>query len=234
MKLGYLSSEYEKAGMERYRAFKLAPALTEIPMCALVAVDGNGDLVKADASTGMKAEGFVFIASVQDPYGAVSYNVAPSFANIGTREYRRMGMMRKGFATIYNDNGDELSSYFKMKDVVLTGTVATTDTDATVTGTGTKFTTELIVGDYITIADVGTKQVLSIASDTSLELTALAGTTATGKKATALNAYGNPLYLAEDNSPLPFTMLVPTTNKQLVGRVDSDTVIEYDIAIEMV
>ena len=62
----------------------------------------------------------------------------------------------------------------------LTGTCAVTNGDATVTGTSTLFLTELEVGSKITIATVD-YQVLSIASDTSLELTAnYAGTTASG------------------------------------------------------
>lgn len=62
----------------------------------------------------------------------------------------------------------------------LTGTCAVTNDDATVTGSGTSFTTELEVGSKITIATVD-YQVLSIASDTSLELTAnYAGTNASG------------------------------------------------------
>jgi len=234
MKLGYLSSEFEKNGMERYTAFNLASALTELGMCALIGVDGTGKIVKADASTGIKAEGFIFTASVQDKYAATTYNVTPSFANTGVREYRKTAMMRKGFAVIYNDNGDELTSYYKMADVTLTGTLATTDISATVTGTNTLFTTELIAGDYINIPTVGIVQVLSIASATSLTLTAVAGTTASEKTGVAQNAYGNPLYTAEDDSTLPFTMVVPTTNKQLVGRVESSTVVEYDIQIEMV
>lgn len=52
-----------------------------------------------------------------------------------------------------------------------TGTAATTSSDATVTGTGTAFLTEIEVGDIITIGSV-TGEVLSVASDTSLELTA--------------------------------------------------------------
>lgn len=62
----------------------------------------------------------------------------------------------------------------------LTGTCAVTNGNATVTGTKTLFLTELEVGSKVTIATVD-YQVLSIASDTSLELTtSYAGTTASG------------------------------------------------------
>lgn len=54
----------------------------------------------------------------------------------------------------------------------LTGTVSTTTGDATVTGTGTLFLTELVVGDTIRVTDTSeVLKVLSIASNTSLEAT---------------------------------------------------------------
>lgn len=55
----------------------------------------------------------------------------------------------------------------------LSGTVATSSGDATVTGTGTAFTTELEAGDTIRVTDTGEILVVSsITSDTSLEATA--------------------------------------------------------------
>ena len=52
----------------------------------------------------------------------------------------------------------------------LTGTVTTVQDDATIAGSGTAFTTEIEIGDLMVIADVPYR-ILSIASDTSLELT---------------------------------------------------------------
>ena len=58
----------------------------------------------------------------------------------------------------------------------LTGTLATTNTDATVTGTSTLFTTELVVGDTIRIGVTNEiLEVLSITSNTSLEATTNSG-----------------------------------------------------------
>jgi hypothetical protein len=54
----------------------------------------------------------------------------------------------------------------------LTGTHTFTNADATVTGSGSAYTTELAVGDIIISAGGVKGRVLSIASDTSLELTA--------------------------------------------------------------
>lgn len=63
----------------------------------------------------------------------------------------------------------------------LSGTVATAGTDA-ITGTSTKFTTELVVGDVIIIQGEPAPLVVeAIASDTALTTTTIATTTATGK-----------------------------------------------------
>lgn len=64
----------------------------------------------------------------------------------------------------------------------LTGTLTFTNGSATVTGSGTAFSTELEVGDYIILdADETWAEVLSIESDTSLTLTAVyAGTGGSG------------------------------------------------------
>ncbi len=67
----------------------------------------------------------------------------------------------------------DASEFVSSRSTDLTGTVAVTAASPTVTGTGTAFTSELEVGDNIIITDT-TEQytVLSIASDTSLTLTA--------------------------------------------------------------
>lgn len=68
----------------------------------------------------------------------------------------------------------------------LTGTLTFTNASATVTGSGTSFTTELAVGDKIILdADEIWSEVLSIASDTSLTLSAVyagAGDSGAGSK----------------------------------------------------
>ena len=67
----------------------------------------------------------------------------------------------------------------------VTGTVATDQTDATVTGSGTAFTTELKAGQTLVIATVP-YQIASIQSDTALELAvAYAATSGTGLTVTA-------------------------------------------------
>ncbi|MEA2166435.1 MAG: hypothetical protein QOK37_4562 [Thermoanaerobaculia bacterium] len=69
----------------------------------------------------------------------------------------------------------------------VSGTVATTNNSATVTGTGTAFT-QLHVGDLITISG-STAAVLSITNDTSLTISAPASSTATGLTYTSTVPY---------------------------------------------
>jgi hypothetical protein len=66
----------------------------------------------------------------------------------------------------------------------LTGTVAKTNASATVTGTGSTFTTQLVSGDVIRIpggTSTEDRTVLTIASDTSLTVTVAFTTTASGQ-----------------------------------------------------
>lgn len=74
---------------------------------------------------------------------------------------------------------DAASSIVHAGSTVGTGTVATTNTDATITGTGTSFTTDLAAGDKVAIA--GTVYVVdSVTDDTHFEATVAAGATAAG------------------------------------------------------
>lgn len=74
-----------------------------------------------------------------------------------------------------------------------TGTVAMTAGDATVTGTGTAFTTELVIGQAIQIFG-NDYIVLEIASDTSLTLSVPAVHTATGETLTRYMDFPFPMY----------------------------------------
>jgi len=70
---------------------------------------------------------------------------------------------------------------WKQRSQAKTGTVATTSSSATITGTGTDFDGEYAVGDEIVITDGDTLEIQSIASDTSMTATANASTTVSGK-----------------------------------------------------
>ncbi len=86
--------------------------------------------------------------------------------------------------------------------VNLTGTVSVTNGSATVTGTGTLFTTQLVVNDLLFISGAGYR-VAAIVNNTSLTLTtAYAGITASGLTAT--------------KTPTPFNTDVNAANMQQI------------------
>ena len=66
--------------------------------------------------------------------------------------------------------GDEIRVEKSPDPTALTGTTAWTLNGTTVTGTGTLFTTELAIGDFISAPDGGWYEVITIASDTSATL----------------------------------------------------------------
>ena len=66
--------------------------------------------------------------------------------------------------------GDEVRVAKSPDPTALTGTTAWTLNDTTVTGTGTAFTSELAIGDFISAPDGGWYEVITIASDTSATL----------------------------------------------------------------
>ena len=66
--------------------------------------------------------------------------------------------------------GDEVRVAKSPDPTALTGTTAWTMNGTTVTGTGTLFTTELAIGDFISAPDGGWYEVITIASDTSATL----------------------------------------------------------------
>lgn len=77
----------------------------------------------------------------------------------------------------------------------LTGTLSTTSGDATVTGTGTSFTSELEVGQAVRVTD--TSEVLyvsSITSDTEFEATANSSNNEASSAAVVLHAEVKPYY----------------------------------------
>ena len=66
--------------------------------------------------------------------------------------------------------GDEVRVAKSPDPTALTGTTEWTLNGTTVTGTGTLFTTELVIGDFISAPDGGWYEVITIASDTSATL----------------------------------------------------------------
>lgn len=96
--------------------------------------------------------------------------------------------------------------FYKSVPFQPTGTAACTSGSPTVTGTGTKFLTELQVGDSITIGAQAGKIVKSIASDTSLTLT----TNASGNVSTTAFSLNRWVFLSS------------LLNKQVYGALPGD------------
>lgn len=111
----------------------------------------------------------------------------------------------------------------------LTGTVAKTNGSASLTGTGTLFTTELAVGDYI---QVGTeiRQVLTIPSATSLTVLSIFNATASGvtatKPPTKLRANTPGIYIATFRAYISTS--VSTGDRDTRLRLNGTTLIEFE------
>lgn len=89
----------------------------------------------------------------------------------------------------------------KRDSFAITGTAAVTNSSPTVTGSGTSFTTELNIGDMVTIASVKYR-VAAIANTTSLTLGSVyAGTTASGLTITGQDT---PRFLDQTEGRLTF------------------------------
>lgn len=70
---------------------------------------------------------------------------------------------------------------FKSRSAALTGTVTTTNTSPTITGSGTTFTKDYVAGDEIVVTDGNTLIVLTVNSDTSITATTNATLSVSGK-----------------------------------------------------
>ena len=94
----------------------------------------------------------------------------------------------------------------------LTGTIATTATSRTLTGTGTLFTTELVVGDTIKLSGLSASYVVeTITSNTSLDVTAVVATTTSG------NTYAK---YGTQYGPPRFFLTGPLSNHKGLGVAD--------------
>ena len=151
-------------------------------------------------------------------------------ATIQFSAFGRKGVTTRTFSEtkqLYSDTANEdftadadLSSDFGSR-VALTGNISVANSGTTITGSGTKFNTELVIGDQITFIDNAgstiTKIVESISSDTVLEISAAVGGSgvATSKVATRNRAVINNPELNTPIFKLPFTpikTLLTTSN----------------------
>jgi hypothetical protein len=151
-------------------------------------VDGSG--YSAWSSGGTAAHTVIILNNVKGEFTDGETITAPTDSRTGTLQFSSLGC--KGFeqkefhqtkgvsmagSPTYTANTSLGSSYAEHK--ILTGNITAANSATAVTGSGTRFTTELKIGDSITWSDNAnttvTRVVESIISDTSLELTAALG-----------------------------------------------------------
>jgi len=182
-------------------------------------------LIYADASTSVKAAGFVWrtsppiqdktvidqINSSDENYYPVGYSTTAL-----EREETPLVLIQRGVVVLRDTARDY---HFNTVKEVITGTVEVAGGAlGTVAGTGTAFTTELRVGDLISV-DGNIKEVLAIASDTSLTVTTdFSGAVAASTVIYIESDLRRQVFLGEDGL---FTVKAPVSGafQQVVGYV---------------
>lgn len=101
----------------------------------------------------------------------------------------------------YNNTGfEDFTADIAPEFTVLTGSITAANTSPTILGTGTRFNSELVVGDYITFSS-GTYRVVSIASDVSANISSNALVNVSGVAASrnqsSIKSTDKALYLFE-------------------------------------
>jgi hypothetical protein len=155
-------------------------------------VDGSG-YSSFSGSGGVAKHDVIVLSNVKGTFTDGETITAPTNSRTGTVQYsayRAKGFEQKEFnqtkgisqtSSLENYTGDvDLTSTYGSQKT-LTGTITVANSTTAVYGFGTRFTTELKIGDEITWTTDGnatvTKLVESIASDTQLEITASVATT---------------------------------------------------------
>lgn len=215
------------------------PALTDgIPMGTLVYLDSADGYVKiADQKTSKTAMGIC--------YGVTNRDLRDAYTDNPTSNWlpRDKGGDRMEMEKIASIRIVEDTVSFRMRDEALTGTVATAGTTA-LTGTGTAFTTELKVGDYIVVAGETVRQIDSITNDTTATVSVAFSNTASGLAVTAKGMKNKPVYLGENGTTTKFgklgianlTTLVPITGdgtSQPIGWIEDAKVIQADLTMSL-
>ncbi len=179
----------------------------------------------ADASDAKKAVGFIWRASwtkkdlspidkittKDDNYYPVGYSTT-----LLERESEPLVMIKRGVVVVQDTTRNY---HFNTVKKALTGTIEVAGGDLdTVVGTGTAFTTELRVGDLISVGGV-IKEVKKITDATHLDVTvAFAGAVAALTAIYVESDLGRPIYLGENGL---YTIATPASGSfmQIVGYV---------------
>lgn len=137
----------------------------------------NGTFVVATVPTDLTFTYTALSTPSASPATGFPINVAPS-SWYGSRI--RLGMFDEQNGFFFEYDGQTLYAVRRTSTEQLSGGVSVTNSSATITGTNTKFSSQLKPGDYVTIRGMS-YMVLSIASDTSMFVSPeYRGTTITG------------------------------------------------------
>lgn len=187
-------------------------------------------MIEADASSGVKAVGMVYRESAPDQNlraDRVKFNPDPYYYVYGDREAQELVPLKNGGVAVIDS---EREFHFNTVKEVMTGTVEVVGGAlGTVAGTGTAFTTEFRIGDYVNI-DGEKREVLTIADDATMTVTA----DFTGAKPALTAVYVDsdlerPLWVGDSGL---FRKSTPQTGewKQLVGYVENGNDIRVEIS----
>lgn len=207
----------------------------------LVAVKGNGTsvkqygtgtgatLIEADASTNTPAMGVVTTTTPRNMYGGLSFDEELYIYKLGERENRLFNLVKRVTLADFND-ADKDSAYYVAVKTQKTGTVSVVTGTSTVNvvGTGTAFTTEFVVGDYIAIENE-VRQIKTITDNTHLAVSEGFVVDHTAVAIYRDADVGKPVWLTTDGN---FTIIKPTTAgafKQEVGYVESAHTVVIDL-----
>ena len=212
-----------------------------IPEGTLVYWDGSSKSWKvADQTANTDAQGIVYGVTNKDVRSAYSNNPTSNWMPKAKGGDIMEGEM-KASVKIKED-----TVKFRMVNETLTGTVEVAVGAQTVLiGTGTAFTTELKVGDYI-LVDSKIRQISVITSDTSATVSATFGAAvAAGAAIVGLSMYRKPVYLGTTSGANKFgklgvcnyTTLVPVTGDgqvKMVGWVEDEKTLTIDLTLQLV
>lgn len=231
----YLNSAYFR---RYFAAGYVDPTITTgIPIGTLVYLDSSDGYVKvADQNTDIPAMGICYGSTNKDIRDAWTDNPRTNWL---PQAYGgdRMEMEKIASVRIVEDTVS-----FRMRDETLTGTVAIAG-DTSLTGTGTLFTTELQIGDYI-LVDSEIRQVDTITSATAATVSVAFTNTKTGQAIVGKGMKNKPVFTGENGTSTKFgklgieniTVLVPITGdglSQQIGWIEDSKAIQIDLSQDL-
>lgn len=173
-------------------------------------------IIEADASTNTPALGIMITTTDRDQYGGLSLTSEFYAYKQGERENREFNLV-KGVTVVEYDDADKTKAYYNTVKTAKTGTatvVVGTSTTAVV-GTGTAFTTEFVVGDFIALGNE-VRQIKTITDNTHLAVSEGFVANKTGVAVYKDIDIGKPVWLTTNGD---YTIIKPTTAGDFIQKV---------------